>query len=102
MHELELKYQLSLRDADAVIHEEALRRLRLRIMLLENDNRELQEHLADEQDQADYAEKETQRMEVRIQDLEDETRRCEADLRAKTREISTMKVCCVGLSLVTC
>jgi hypothetical protein len=84
---LELKYQRSCHLVDIIAKDEDLRRLRFDIHILEDDNDELRELLAQEEDRSDNFEKlvtehlaRAQSAETRLQDVEDLLREREQEL----------------------
>jgi hypothetical protein len=96
-----MAYQETLRKADLIIKDEGARRLRLRILLLENENDDLHEQLALADDRIDRLEQD--REEVRTQQVHAEEDACHYEnvLRAQTRELSNLKVRWHCLWLVT-
>ncbi|SMR54657.1 unnamed protein product [Zymoseptoria tritici ST99CH_1E4] len=87
---LELKYERSCNLVEIIAKDEDLRRLRFDIHILEDDNDELRELLAQEEDRSDNFEKlvtehlaRAQSAETRLQDVEDV-------LREKEQEVGTL------------
>ena len=87
-----MAYQESIRKSDLIIKDEAARRLRLRILLLENENDELHEQLALEDDRFDKLEQECSELQKQVEAAEIETQHRETELRIKARELSNLKV----------
>jgi hypothetical protein len=75
-----------------VIKEEGSRRLRLRILLLEEENDELHEQLAIADDRIDDLEQECKDLREQIDYFEAESHRQETQLRIKVRELNNIKV----------
>lgn len=91
-YSLEQAYQESIRNSDLINKDEAARRLRLRILLLEDENDELHEQLAIADDRIDGLEQECSELRKQLDKAEIETRRRETELRARARELSNLKV----------
>lgn len=89
---LEQAYQRSLHDFDSIVAEEDARRLRLRILLLEDENDDLHEQLAEEDERAESLEREAQELQDRLVDSEEECQRALANLRVQARDVDTLKV----------
>lgn len=90
---LELAYQESLRTSDLIVKDEGARRLRLQILLLEDENDDLHEQLAIDDDRIDGLELEREELQRQVDDAEAESRRQDTELRLHARELSNMKVC---------
>lgn len=75
-----------------IIKDESARRLRLRILLLENENDELHEQLALADDRIDELEQEGEDVRQQLDRLQEETSRHEAESRSQTRELNHLKV----------
>jgi hypothetical protein len=91
-YSLEQAYQESIRNSDLIIKDEAARRLRLRILLLEDENDELHEQLAIEDNRTDELEQECSELRKQLEEAEIETQRRETELRTRARELSNLKV----------
>ena len=89
---LELAYKESLGKADFIIRDEGARRLRLHILLLENENDDLHEQLALADDRIDTLEQEHDEVRAQQEHAEDDACHYENELRAQTRELSNLKV----------
>lgn len=72
--------------------DEGARRLRLRILLLENENDELHEQLAVGDDRNDLLEQTTAELRDQLSDTQEDFRRQEAELRVQGRELNNLKV----------
>jgi hypothetical protein len=89
---LELAYEQSLRNSDLIVKEEGARRLRLQILLLEDENDELHEHLAVQDDSIDRLELERAELQVQLDHADAESRHYEGELRLQARELNNLKV----------
>ncbi|RFU28703.1 hypothetical protein B7463_g7636, partial [Scytalidium lignicola] len=89
---LELEYQESLRNADKIVQDEGARRLRLQILLLENENDDLHEQLALDDDRIDSLEEETERLQLDLQSAQDYSSHYSNELRLKERELNSLKI----------
>ncbi|TVY45099.1 hypothetical protein LOCC1_G002920 [Lachnellula occidentalis] len=88
---LEVAYQEALRNTDSIVKDEAARRLRLRILMLENENDDLHEQLALGDDRIDILEQEGDELREQLERAHDETQRHEADARVQTRELNNLR-----------
>jgi peptidoglycan hydrolase CwlO-like protein len=93
---LELAYEKTLRGFDLAVEEEKARRLRLGILLLEDENDDLHAQLAQDDDRIDHLEEDAQALQSQLDTMEGETERLRAELRMKSREVEKLKVCIVG------
>lgn len=93
---LEMAYQESLRKSDVIIKDESARRLRLRILLLENENDDLHEQLALADDRIDGLEQATEELQGQYDQAQEDARLQESNLRVQTRELYNLKVCWIG------
>ena len=66
--------------------------MRLRILLLEDENDELHEQLAIEDDRIDNLEEECSELRKRVEEVEIEKQCRETELKTRAREISNLKV----------
>jgi hypothetical protein len=89
---MELAYQENLLKTDIIIKDEAARRLRLRILLLESENDDLHEQLALADDRIDVLEQEGEQVRRQFEDTHEHAQKMESELRVQTREVSTLKV----------
>lgn len=91
---LEQDYEKTHRQTQNILHDEAARVLRVRIMLLEHENDILQEQL----DEADYRVEDLENAEADAKDnlvqAENDLQRAQHDLRLRCREVETLKVRC--------
>jgi len=87
-----MAYQETLRKADLIIKDEGARRLRLRILLLENENDELHEQLALADDRIDGLEQEGEDARAQLEVAQEDSHRFEAELRNQTRELKNLQV----------
>ena len=91
-HALELAYQESLLKSDLIIRDEASRRLRLRILLLEGENDDLHEQLSLADDRIDILEQEGEELQEQSEEAQEDARKQESELRARIRELNNLKV----------
>lgn len=87
-----MAYQDVLRDSETIVKDEAARRLRLRIILLENENDELHEQLAVGDERVDVAEQEIEGLYTKLRQAEDDLSQKEVEMRAQAREVGNLKV----------
>jgi predicted RNase H-like nuclease (RuvC/YqgF family) len=90
--ELELAYEYAVRKVDSTCFKESARQLRLRVLLLEDENDDLHDQLAQEDERMDQLEKSTEELQETITSLESEAKRTQGILRLKTREVENMQV----------
>ena len=76
-----------------IIKDEDARRLRLRILLLENENEDLHEQLAVADDRIDGLEQEGDEVRAELDNTRDDLQRQEQESRIQARELNIMKVC---------
>lgn len=69
-----------------------MRRLRLRILLLENENDDLHEQLALADDRIEVLEQDGDDSRAKIDQAQEDSRRFESELRLQTRELNNAKV----------
>lgn len=93
---LEMAYQETLRSTDMIVKDESARRLRLRILLLENENDELHEQLALADDRIDGLEHEGDELRSNLEVTQEDSDRHETELRNQTRELKNLKVWQIG------
>ncbi|TVY58810.1 hypothetical protein LCER1_G000565 [Lachnellula cervina] len=98
---LEVAYQEALRNTDSIVKDEAARRLRLRILMLENENDDLHEQLALGDDRIDVLEQEGDELREQLERAQDETQRHEADARVQTRELNNLRAELTSMNGVT-
>jgi hypothetical protein len=87
-----MAYQETLRDADMIIKDEGARRLRLRIIMLENENDDLHEQLALGDDRIDVLEQESEELRGQLGHAQ------EAELRTQAREFQNLKASSILMS----
>jgi peptidoglycan hydrolase CwlO-like protein len=89
---LEMAYQETLRNTEMIIKDEGTRRLRLQILMLENENDDLHEQLALGDDRIDVLEQESEELRGQLGQGQENVCRQEAELRAQARELQNLKV----------
>jgi uncharacterized coiled-coil DUF342 family protein len=89
-------YRESLLKTELIIKDEASRRLRLRILLLEGENDDLHEQLALADDRIDVLEQEGEELRGQFEEAQEGARNQETELRAQARELNNLKVICIG------
>lgn len=87
-----MAYQEALLKTDLIVKDESARRLRLRILLLENENDELHEQLALADDRIDALEQEGEDLRIHLEETQEDARRHESELRLQARELNNLKV----------
>jgi chromosome segregation ATPase len=87
-----MAYQETLRNTDIIIKDEGARRLRLRILMLENENDDLHEQLALGDDRIDALEQEREELRGQLQQALEDVSRQETEIRTQTRELQNLKV----------
>jgi chromosome segregation ATPase len=87
-----MEYRDVCRDTDDIVKDEAARRLRLRIILLENENDELHEQLAVGDERIDVAEQEIEELYEKLRLAQDDLSQKEAEMRSQAREVGNLKV----------
>jgi len=90
----------SLKNEDSIVKDETARRLRLQILILEEENDELHEQLALEDDRVDVLECERIELQAQIEQAELDTQNYHAELRVKDRELANAKVDTVILAWI--
>lgn len=88
---LELKYERSANQVDLVTKDEDIRRLRFDIHIIEDDNDELRDLLAQEEDRSDAFEKLVNENLARAEEAEAQLQEIEEALRAKEQELVTLQ-----------
>src|SRR4051812_33372446 len=89
---LELNLERSTRAVETVKKDEDIRKLRLQLVLLEDENEELNTQLIQEEEHTDTLQQDLDDALARSTRLEDEISNLTNELRIKTREVETMKV----------
>ncbi|KAI9762553.1 MAG: 2' O-ribose methyltransferase [Chaenotheca gracillima] len=88
---LEQAYEKSAHAIETILQDENARKLRLHILLLEDENDDLHEQLTQNDDHVDVLEGELGERQERLVELEFELRRAQSDARSKTRELEGAK-----------
>jgi len=89
---IELKLARSIHDVETISKDEAIRKLRLQILLLEDENQELHEQLMSEEEHAEQLEQDLEDALARSDELEEAAQRATNDLRSKARELDIKRV----------
>jgi c-di-GMP-related signal transduction protein len=89
---LELAYQESIQKSDLVLKDEDARRLRLRILLLEDENDQLHEQLAFEDDRVVALEQDRAGLQKLLEEAKADLRRRDGEVRTQARELNNMRV----------
>lgn len=92
LHNLEVAYQVATHNTEFIIKDEGARRLRLRILLLENENDDLHEQLALADERVDTLEQEGDELQAELDTSREESQRREVELRSQARELNNLKV----------
>lgn len=87
-----MAFQENLRNTALIIKDESARLLRLRILLLENENDDLHEQLALADDRIDELEQEGDDVRAQLEQAREDSNRCTAELRSQSREMEALKV----------
>jgi hypothetical protein len=87
-----MAYQETLRNTDIIIKDEGARRLRLRILMLENENDDLHEQLALGDDRIDVLEQESEELRGQLQQALEDVSRQETETRTQARDLQNLKV----------
>ncbi|KAK5714451.1 hypothetical protein LTR15_010633 [Elasticomyces elasticus] len=88
---LELKYARSTHLIDLITQEEATRRLRFDLHILEDDNDELRDLLSREEERSDSFERYVNENLIRAEEAEARLQDLELDLRTREQELTTMR-----------
>ena len=89
---LELCYEKECRDLEVICDSEKARQLRVRLLLLEDENDDLHAQLAQDDDRIDDLESRSQELQEALETCESKLESAQGDLRIKSREIETLKV----------
>jgi chromosome segregation ATPase len=92
-----MAYRETLRNAELIIKDEGARRLRLRILMLENENDDLHEQLALGDDRIDVLEQENQEIRSQLDRAQEDVLRQENELRTQSRQLNNLKVSAIGM-----
>ncbi|MCJ1382598.1 hypothetical protein MMC17_005711 [Xylographa soralifera] len=101
-HALRIAYEKCLFQSELLYEEEKERQLRLKLLLLEDDNDELQEQLSIEDRRNGDLETSMEDIQSRLRTMENEAERLRGELRMKNREVDTLKAelhCLQGVSM---
>jgi len=88
----ELRYQQSTTAIDLLVKDEEIRRTRLGQLPLDNDIDRLNDQIFDEAERGDAAEAQSENWREEAEDTSDKLERTLNELRARTRELETLKV----------
>jgi len=89
---LEAAYQETLHGTELIVRDEDSRRLRLRILLLEEEMADLNEQLSSDDERINDMEQERDDLKAQLEQGEEEARRIDSNLRMTTRELNGLKV----------
>ena len=89
---LELAYERCLKRSEILYEEENARRLRVDILLLEDDNYDLHAQLSQSDYRIDDLEGSVRDMQNQLDTMEGTAEQLRAELRMKTREVENLKV----------
>jgi chromosome segregation ATPase len=92
-----MAYRETLRNAELIIKDEGARRLRLRILMLENENDDLHEQLGLGDDRIDVLEQENQEIRSQLDRAQEDVLRQENELRTQSRQLNNFKVSVIGM-----
>lgn len=90
---LELAYERTSREVEALYDTEGLRQLRVHTLLLEDDKNDLHTQSAQDDDRIDGLERSNEQLQVDLEVCGCKLDSARGDLRIKSREIKTLKVC---------
>lgn len=88
----ELAYERTCRQIEAICDAERLRQLRVRTLLLEEDNEDLHSQLSQDDDRVDGLEKFNEKLQEDLQNCGGNLESAQGDYRIKSREVETLKV----------
>lgn len=97
----ELAYETTCRQIETVCDTERLRQLRVRILLLEEDNDDLHTQLSQDDDRIDELERFNEQLQVDLEVCGGKLESAQGDLRIKSREVETLKVFATASTIVT-
>jgi hypothetical protein len=92
--QFELNYERSVRIVEGVTKDEEIRKLRLRIHIIEDEVEELNEQLAKEEERSDGLIQDLEEAILRSDELDEENQGLSNELRVKSRELENAKVSC--------
>lgn len=81
-----------MRNIDRILADEDARRLRLRVILLEDDIDELNEQLVHEDERMEVLEQERDALQHQVDQYDVDARRSENEIRVRGRELNNLKV----------
>ena len=82
----------SIRSVESVSRDEDVRKLRFQMLLLEDENEELQDSLAQEEEKSDDLTRRLDEAHVSYESLDAELRNTTNELRLRNRELDNMRV----------
>ncbi|KAF4636993.1 hypothetical protein G7Y89_g1093 [Cudoniella acicularis] len=88
---LQVIYNDALRNTDIIVKDEGARRLRLRILMLENENDDLHQQLAIGDDHIDALEHEADDLRVQLEQTQEDAHHHDMELKVQTRELNNLK-----------
>jgi uncharacterized coiled-coil protein SlyX len=91
--ELELNYERSLRIVEGVTKDEDIRKLKIRIHIVEDEVEELNDQLAKEEERSDGLVQDLEEAVAKMDELDAENQGLLTDLRVKNRDLENTKVC---------
>jgi uncharacterized coiled-coil protein SlyX len=91
--ELELNYERSLRIVEGVSKDEDIRKLKIRIHIVEDEVEELNEQLTKEEERSDGLVQDLEEAVAKMDELDAENQALVTDLRVKSRDLENTKVC---------
>lgn len=89
---MEALHQETLHGAELIVRDENSRRLRLRILLLEEEVADLNEQLCGDDERITDLEQERDDLKAQLEQNEEEARRIDGNFRLATREVNGLKV----------
>ena len=81
-----------MRSIDCISRDEDIRKLRLQLLLVEDENEELQDNLAHEEENSYELTRQLDESNTRYENLDAEVRNSANELRLRNRELDNMKV----------
>lgn len=90
-YQFQLAYEESLRKADIIIQEESTRRLKIQLLLLQDDNNDLNEQLAEDEERIEDLEGERDTLRQELEHIEANLQQHENDSKVQARELSSLK-----------
>jgi hypothetical protein len=96
--QLELAYERALREAERIYEEERVRALRVRLLLLEHENDDLQQHVEEEEDEHRHLEDTNEELRTHLAEAEAGLQETQMDLKAQTRHLEHLRAEVVALN----